>query len=105
MTRHKPLCDSNAAGIVARIRQIITGILLVDEVELRDDVALLALGAQSLDYAEILAALDKEFDVVLPDELGVPAAQSIRDYVVAVKKCFSVSEKHQPQQRDRTKSR
>jgi len=78
--------------IEKRVKEIIADILGVDEEEItRDSVFTDDLGLESLDQVELIAAMEEEFDIEIPDEEAeriITVGQAI-DYIkrkVAMKK-------------------
>lgn len=58
-----------AITIEARVKEIITEQLGVDEKEVTIDASFIDdLGADSLDTVELVMALEEEFDIEIPDE-------------------------------------
>jgi len=78
--------------IEKRVKEIIADILGVDEEEIsRDSVFTDDLGLESLDQVELIAAMEEEFDIEIPDEEAeriITVGQAI-DYIkrkIAMKK-------------------
>jgi len=70
---------------VERIRKIIADNLGVSLEEVRPDAAFVDdLGADSLDIVELVMAIEKEFDIEIPDEdaEGISTVQDAIDYIL-----------------------
>ncbi|MFH1188031.1 MAG: acyl carrier protein [bacterium] len=57
-----------ATSIQARVKEIITEQLGVDEKEVKLDASFVDLGADSLDNVELVMGLEAEFDIEISDE-------------------------------------
>jgi len=71
---------------VERVRKIIADNLGVSLEEVRPDAAFIDdLGADSLDIVELVMAIEKEFDIEIPDEdaEGISTVQDAIDYILA----------------------
>lgn len=71
-------------SIRSRIIKIIADRLNFEESEIKDEFSFVNdLGADSLDQAELIMAIEKEFDIFIPDEDAkeIQAVQDAIDYV------------------------
>jgi len=60
--------ETVADMVEAKVKQILLDILDIDAAAIVPTASLDALGASSVDAVEILAALENEFDIDIPDE-------------------------------------
>jgi acyl carrier protein len=75
--------DSNVSetSIEQRVRNVVLSILDVKDDDLQPSVRFRDLGAGSIDFVEILSALENEFNVDIPDE-AAPGLNTVQKIVV-----------------------
>jgi acyl carrier protein len=72
-------------AIVARVRELIHESLNVDNEQIRDDASFIDdLGADSLDIVELVMAIEREFNIDIPDADAekISTVQDAVDYIV-----------------------
>ena len=67
--------------VEAKVKQILLDILDIDEADIVPTASLNELGASSVDAVEILAALENEFDIDIPDEDTANLLRSVEGMV------------------------
>ena len=70
--------------IWATVSAAVAELLRVEPTQLTPETALLDLGAQSLDFVELVSRLERAFQIEMPRELAVPEQQTLQSYVLAV---------------------
>jgi len=59
--------DMNIEGVYPKVREIIADVLVIDEEEVSLNSRLIAdLGAESIDFLDLVFQLEKEFDIKIP---------------------------------------
>ena len=74
--------------IESRVKELISASLGVDEKEVVDDAAFIDdLGADSLDIVELVMAIEKEFDIEIPDDDAekIATVKDAIDYIYSKK--------------------
>ena len=60
-------CDMNVASVYPKVREIIADVLVIDEEDVSLNSRLIAdLGAESIDFLDLVFQLEKEFSIKIP---------------------------------------
>lgn len=78
------------ADVAAMVRQSIADVLAIDAAAIKDDQTLLALGAQSFDFVDVILRIEEQLGVAIPRSYAIPADYSVGDLVAAVAHLTSV---------------
>lgn len=72
-------------GVVETVRRAVAETIQKPLAEVGAEAALLQLGAQSIDFADIVLWLEREYRIELPRTCSIPNDQTVQDYVQAVR--------------------
>ncbi len=82
--RRKQILAERRDEILGVVRGCLSDLLHVRPSEIRLDTTLLEIGAESLDFVDLVHKLERSFEIAIPWSLSIPGSQTVRSFVDAV---------------------
>lgn len=79
---NQPIDDD---GVLDAVRHAVAETIQIPLSDVAGDSALLALGAQSIDFADLVLRLEREYRIQLPRTYSIPNDETVQSYAQGVR--------------------